>query len=135
VRPPSPTFWGAASAGGGERRRSPAARAGRLRVLAALSAERISTPPDVPTIAESGRPGFEASVWHAFIAQNGTLPALIEKLKAEIHKALAAPDVMERLTGLEAVVSPTPPQELAALIRTEHERYGKIIREANIKLN
>ena len=108
---------------------------GKLKVLAALSAQRVSTMPDVPTIAESGFPGFEANVWHAFIAPKGTPPAIVAKLNAEIHKALADPEVKERLAGLGAEVSPSTPQELATLVRTEHERYGKLIREANIKAN
>lgn len=113
----------------------PHVKAGRLRVLATLSAERVSTLPDAPTIAESGFPGFEASVWHAFIAPSATPPAIVEKLREAIHRALAAPDVKERLAGLGAVVSPGTPQELAELVRTEHERYGKLIREGGIKAN
>ncbi|MCW5591506.1 MAG: tripartite tricarboxylate transporter substrate binding protein [Burkholderiales bacterium] len=113
----------------------PQVKAGKLRVLAALSAQRVSTLPDAPTIAESGFPGFEASVWHAFIAPKGTPPAIVAKLNAEIHKALADPEVKERLAGLGAEVSPTTPQELATLVRSEYERYGKLIREANIKAN
>jgi len=113
----------------------PLVKDGKLRVLAALSAQRVSTLPDAPTIAESGFPGFEASVWHAFIAPKGTPPAIVAKLNAEIHKALADPEVKERLAGLGAEVSPTTPQELATLVRSEYERYGKLIREANIKAN
>jgi tripartite-type tricarboxylate transporter receptor subunit TctC len=113
----------------------PLVKDGKLRVLAALSAQRVSTLPDAPTIAESGFPGFEASVWHAFIAPKGTPPAIVAKLNAAIHKALADPEVKERLANLGAEVSPTTPQELATLVRTEYERYGKLIREANIKVN
>ncbi|HVP07923.1 MAG TPA: tripartite tricarboxylate transporter substrate binding protein [Burkholderiales bacterium] len=113
----------------------PHVKAGRLRVLAALSAERISTLPEAPTIAESGYPGFEASVWHAFIAPRGTPPAAVEKLSAEVRKALASPEVKERLAGLGAEVSPTGPRELGVLVRKETERYGKLIREAGIKAN
>jgi len=108
---------------------------GKLKVLAALSAQRVSTMPDVPTIAESGFPGFEANVWHAFIAPKGTPPAIVAKLNAEIHKALADPEVKERLANLGAEVSPSTPEALAALVRSEHERYGKLIREAKIKAN
>ena len=108
---------------------------GKLKVLAALSAQRVSTMPDVPTIAESGFPGFEANVWHAFIAPKGTPPAIVAKLNAEIHKALADPEVKDRLANLGAEVSPSTPEALAALVRSEHERYGKLIREANIKAN
>jgi len=113
----------------------PHVKAGKLRVLATLSAERVSTLPDTPTIAESGFPGFEASVWHAFIAPRGTPAAVIGKLNAAIHAALADPDVRDRLAKLGAVASPTTPQELAALVRAEHERYGRLIGEANIKAN
>ena len=113
----------------------PLVKDGKLRVLAALSAQRVSTLPDAPTIAESGFPGFEANVWHAFIAPKGTPPVIVAKLNAEIHKALADPEVKERLAGLGAEVSPTTPQELATLVRSEYERYGKLIREANIKAN
>jgi tripartite-type tricarboxylate transporter receptor subunit TctC len=94
----------------------------------------VSTLPDTPTIAESGYPGFEASVWHAFIAPRGTPRATVDKLNAEIRKALAASEVKERLAALGAEVSPSGPTELGALIRAERERYGKLIREAQIKV-
>jgi tripartite-type tricarboxylate transporter receptor subunit TctC len=113
----------------------PHVKAGKLRVLAALSAERVSTLCDTPTIAESGYPGFEASVWHAFIAPRGTPPAVVEKLSAEIRNALAAPEVKERLAPLGAEVSPSGPEQLGAMIRSERDRYGKLIREAKIKAN
>lgn len=113
----------------------PHVKAGRLRVLAALSAERVSTLPDTPTIAESGYAGFEASVWHAFIAPRGTPPAVVEKLSAEIRKALALPEVKDRLAALGAEVSPTGPEQLGAMVRSERERYGKLIREAKIQAN
>lgn len=113
----------------------PHVKAGKLRVIAALSSERVATLPDAPTIAESGFPGFEASVWHAFIAPKGTPAAVVERLRAEVHKALADPEVRDRLVSLGAVVSPSSPQELGALVRLEHERYGKLIREADIKAN
>lgn len=113
----------------------PHVKAGRLRVLAALSAERVATLPDAPTIAESGYPGFEASVWHAFIAPRGTPAATVEQLSAEIRKALASPDVKERLAALGAEVSPSGPEALGAMVRAERERYGRLIREAKIRAN
>jgi tripartite-type tricarboxylate transporter receptor subunit TctC len=111
----------------------PHVKAGRLRVLAALSATRVSTLPDAPTIAESGYPGFEASVWHAFIAPRGTPRAAVDRLNAEIRKALESADVRERLVAVGAEVSPSSPEELGALVRSERARYEKLIREANIK--
>jgi tripartite-type tricarboxylate transporter receptor subunit TctC len=113
----------------------PHVKAGRLRVLAALSSERVTTLPDTPTIAESGYPGFEASVWHAFIAPRGTPGVVIDKLSAEVRKALALPEIKERLAALGAEVSPTGPEPLGTLVRAERERYGRLIREAKIQAN
>lgn len=113
----------------------PHVKAGKLRVLAALSSERVSTLPDAPTIAESGFAGFEASVWHAFIAPRGTPPAVVDTWSAEIHKALALPDVKQRLAALGADVSPAGPQALGTFVRAERERYARLIREANIQAN
>ena len=113
----------------------PHVKAGKLRVLAVMSPERISTMPDVPTIAESGYPGFEASVWHAFIAPRGTPPAVVDRLNAEVRKALAQPDVKERFAGLGAEVAPTSPEQLGAIIRSERERYDRLIRDAKIRVD
>lgn len=113
----------------------PHVKAGKLRVLAALSGKRVATLPDSPTIAESGFPGFEADVWHAFIAPRGTPGAVVDRLHAEIQEALADPEVKDRLAGLGADVSPSSPAELAELVRSEHARYGKLVREADIKAN
>lgn len=113
----------------------PHVKAGKLRVLAALSSQRVTTLPDAPTIAESGFPGFEASVWHAFIAPRGTPPAVVETLSAEIQKALSLPDVKQRLAALGAEVSPAGPEPLGTFVRAERERYGKLIREAKITAN
>lgn len=111
----------------------PHVKAGKLRVLAALSAQRVSTLPDTPTIAESGYAGFEASVWHALIAPKGTPKEIVDRMNAEVRRALAARDVAERLAGLGAEVSPSSPEQLGALVRTERVRYDKLIREADIK--
>ncbi len=112
---------------------SPHATAGRLKVLAALSAQRIPTMPNVPTIAESGYPGFEASVWYGFIAPKGTPPAVVKKLHAEIQKALATDDVKTRMTQVGGVVNPGSIDMFANLLRSERARYTKLIKEANIK--
>lgn len=113
----------------------PHVRAGRLRVLASLSAERVSTLPETPTIAESGFPGFEASVWHAVIAPRGTPAPVIERLNAEVRKALALPEIKERLAALGAEVTTGPSSALATLISSERERYARIIRAAKIGMN
>ncbi len=111
----------------------PHVKAGKLKVLAVMSANRASTLPDTPTIAESGYPGFEASVWYAFIAPKATPAAVIDKLNAEVRKALATAEVRGRLSAVGGEVSPSSPAELGALVRSERTRYEKLVKEANIK--
>ena len=91
-------------------------RSGRLRPLAVSSAQRIPTLPDVPTVAESGYPGFEADQWYGVVAPAGTPAALVAQLNAEINKALALPDVKQRLAALGAEVSPAGPEALVGAL-------------------
>jgi hypothetical protein len=88
----------------------PHVKAGKLKVLAVMSADRASTMPDTPTIAESGYPGFEASVWYAFIAPKATPAAVVDKLNAEVRKALATAEVRQRLKRGRRRVSPRAPR-------------------------
>ena len=74
-------------------------KSGKLRVLAVLNERRSTIFPDLPTIAESGFPGLEASVWYGVVGPAGLLPAVVARVHAEVQKALAAPEVRERLTG------------------------------------
>lgn len=111
----------------------PHVRSGKLKVLAALSARRTAIFPDTPTIAESGYPGFEASVWYGFVAPAGTPQPIVEKLHAEVQKALATPEVRTRMTAVGGEVAPGPTAQFAALIRSERQRYEKLVRETGIK--
>ena len=111
----------------------PHVKAGKLRVLASMSAKRPSFLPDTPTIAESGYPGFEASVWYGVIAPKGTPADVVAKLTAAVQKALASSEVQGRLSAVGGEVTYGNPQELAALIHSERVRYEKLIREANIR--
>lgn len=111
----------------------PHVKSGKLRVLAVMSPNRSSMLPDTPTIAESGYPGFEASVWYGIIAPASTPKAIIARLHAEIQKALAAPDVIERMASVGGEVTPGTTEQFAALINSERIRYEKLIREAKLK--
>lgn len=111
----------------------PHAKAGKLKVLAALSAQRTAIFPDTPTIAESGYPGFEASVWYGLVAPAATPKAVIEKLHDAVQKALLTPEVKERMTGVGGEVIPGNAQALGQLIHNERVRYEKIVKEAHIK--
>jgi tripartite-type tricarboxylate transporter receptor subunit TctC len=111
----------------------PFIQAGKLRALASTGAARSPVLPDVPTVAESGFPGFEASNWYAFVAPGKTPPEILDRLNAELVKVLRAPDIREQLLqhGLEP--HPGTREELAAYIRKETETWGKVIRAANIQ--
>ena len=111
----------------------PHVRAGKLRVLAVLSDKRSPIFPDAPTIAESGFPGFEASVWYAVVGPAGMPPAVVTRLHQEVHRALAAPEVRERLASAGGDVVPGSTAMLADMLRREQQRYEKLIREAQIK--
>jgi tripartite-type tricarboxylate transporter receptor subunit TctC len=109
------------------------AKAGKLKVLAVMSPGRSPVFPEVPTIAESGYPGFEASVWYGFLAPVATPKPIIERLHAEIQKALASPEVRERIAAVGGEVTPGSTADFAAMIKSERARYDKLVREAKIK--
>lgn len=111
----------------------PHARSGKLKVLAALSPNRTPVFPDVPTIAESGFPGFEASVWYGLVAPAATPKPIVAQLHAAVQKALQTKEVRERMTAVGGEVLPGTAEQFGALIRSERQRYDKLVREANIK--
>ena len=111
----------------------PHVKAGKLRVLATMSAKRLALLPDAPTIAESGYPGFEASVWYGVIAPAKTPPEVIAKLASAVQAALGAGEVQQRLTAVGGEVTYGTPQQFGALIHSERLRYEKVVREGNIK--
>ena len=111
----------------------PHVKAGKLRVLASMSATRPSFLPDTPTIAESGYPGFEASVWYGVIAPKATPADVVAKLAAAVQRALASSEVQGRLSAVGGEVTYGDPQQFGALIHAERMRYDKLIREANIR--
>ena len=111
----------------------PHVKAGKLRVLAVLSEKRSPIFPDAPAIAESGFPGFEASVWYGVVGPAGMPPAVVARLHQEVQRALAAPEVRERLASAGGDVMPGAAAMFADLLRREQQRYEKLIRQANIK--
>ena len=111
----------------------PHVKGGRLKVLATGSAKRLALLPDVPTIAESGVPGYESNSWYGFVAPARLPRAVLDKLNAEIVHALREPDVIEKLTTAGVIVVASTPQEFAAFIKTEMEKAARVIKAANIK--
>ena len=108
-------------------------RAGRLRALGVTTARRSTVLPDLPTIAESGVPGYENSTWHGWLAPAGTPPAILNRLNAELVKSTRAPDVVERLApdGGEPVGS--TPEQFARYIIADMARWSKLVKETGIR--
>ncbi|MEY4295025.1 MAG: hypothetical protein RLY82_713, partial [Pseudomonadota bacterium] len=112
---------------------APHVKSGKLKVLAVLSANRSAVFPDVPTLAESGFAGFEASVWYGFVAPAVTPMPIVNMLHAEVQKALQSKAVTDRMTAVGGEVLPASRETFVALIKSERIRYEKLIREAGIK--
>jgi tripartite-type tricarboxylate transporter receptor subunit TctC len=108
-------------------------KSGSLRALAVTTATRTEALPDVPTLSEF-IPGFEASQWVGLVAPKDTPSAIIEKLNTEINAALADPRIKARFADLGGMVLPGSPAEFGKLIRDETEKWAKVIRAANIKV-
>jgi len=113
----------------------PHMKSGKLRALAVTTAKRSAVAPDVPTLAESGLPGYELSSWQAVFAPAGTPKPIVDRLYAEIDKILKMPDVQRRLTDLGLDLSGMPPAELGALVRSDVPRLGKIVKDSGATAN
>src|SRR6516164_2309868 len=107
-------------------------KAGTLRALAVTSATRSETLPGIPTMGEF-LPGFEASAWYGVGAPKNTPPQIIDKLNKEINAGLADPKLKARLADLGGTVLPGSPADFGKHIAEETEKWGKVIRAANIK--
>jgi len=113
----------------------PLIKAGRLRPLAIATSTRAPVLPDLPTVAEAGVPGYETTLWYGIMAKAGTPPAIVSKLNALVRKAQESPAVKARLDNVGAEPFRVTPQELSEQIRREGEKWGRVIKAANIKLN
>jgi tripartite-type tricarboxylate transporter receptor subunit TctC len=112
----------------------PHIKAGKLRALGVTGAKRLAALPEVPTIAEAGFPGYEASSWYGILAPAGTPREIVMKLNAELRKALERPEVRKSLLAEGAEPVGGSPEQFAEYIRAEKERLGKVIRDAKIRL-
>jgi tripartite-type tricarboxylate transporter receptor subunit TctC len=112
----------------------PHVKTGKLRALAVTGAKRSPAVPDVPTIAESGFPGFEATAWYGMLAAARTPKPIVARLHAETVKALALPDVRQRLEGVGFEIVGSTPDEFAAYIRSEIAKWAKVVAASGIKV-
>ena len=113
----------------------PHIQAGKLRALAVTPARRTAILPDVPTVAEAGVPGYEASVWFGVFAPAGTPQPVIARLHAEILKALNTADLRARMVAMGTDISGMGPAEFQAFVRKEVPKWADVVRKANVKIN
>jgi tripartite-type tricarboxylate transporter receptor subunit TctC len=113
----------------------PIVKGGRVRGLAVTTAQRSPSAPELPTIAESGLPGFEVSAWDGILAPAGTPAPVIERLNAAIREALADPQVRDTLVAAGAQPIPSSPAEFARHIAESSERWGRVVRQSGAKVD
>ena len=111
----------------------PHVRSGKLKVLATGSKSRLNSWPDVPTLSESGLPGYDAYSWGALLAPAGTPKDIVVKLQAEVSRILALPDIKQKLEAQGANAEGGSSEQLATLIQTEIVKWSKVIKDGNIK--
>jgi len=110
-------------------------KSGKVKVLAVMTPKRSAELPDVPTLAEAGYPGVEMSTWYGMYTTAGTPKPIIERLHAELARIVKLPDVQARLAALGGEIAALTTDQFAAFARAEHERAGKLIRDAKVKVD
>jgi tripartite-type tricarboxylate transporter receptor subunit TctC len=113
----------------------PHMKSGKLRALAVTSAKRQAVLPEVPTVAEAGLPGYEFSTWHALLAPKGTPPAVVALLSQKLRQTLATPEQAKLFEQMGLNIVASTPEELAAHLKSELDRWGRLVRERRIQLN
>ena len=113
----------------------PHIRSGKLRALAVTTLARSATLPDVPTMAESGFPGFEVNVWNGLIAPAGTPRDIVTRMQAEVVKALALPDVKQRFAAIGFETVGSTPAEFGAYVEKELAKWRKVVQDAGMSAN
>lgn len=111
----------------------PQARAGKIKALAITGLTRSPLAPELPTVAESGLPGFEGITWFGFVAPAATPPAVLGRLSAELSRALASPEIREKIAAQGAETGSGNPEDLARLMREDGAKWGQVIRNAGVK--
>jgi tripartite-type tricarboxylate transporter receptor subunit TctC len=110
----------------------PLVRGGKIKPLAVSGKQRSSAMPNVPTMAEAGYPQLDSGAWMGLLAPAGTPAAVIGRLNAEVAKVLKDPELIKRLADQAVELSSSTPEQFGALVRSEHDKWGKVIRDAKL---
>jgi tripartite-type tricarboxylate transporter receptor subunit TctC len=113
----------------------PQVRSNNLRALAVTGSKRLSLLPDVPTIAESGYPGFETRTWYGLFGPAGMPADIVHKLHADLEKALQIPDIANNLIAQGWDITASPPELFSVVLQAEFDRWSAVVKRANIKAN
>jgi tripartite-type tricarboxylate transporter receptor subunit TctC len=113
----------------------PHVKTGKLRALGTSSLQRLVAAPEIPTIAEAGLPGYEATLWYGIVLPAKSAPALIARLNTEFVRAVQQPDVRERMNSEGVLIIGSTPEQFAEHLRRESAKWGRVIRDAQIKLD
>ena len=111
----------------------PHVKNGKLKALAITGSKRSAAAPDLPTVAESGMPGYQVYEWNAIFAPAGTPPAIVNRLQAEIAKVVKIPEVRDRMLALGGEIVASSPTDLGAWVREQSASWAKVVRASNIK--
>ena len=114
---------------------TPHVKGGRVIAIAQTRPQRSKAYPEVPTVAESGFPGFDATTWYGLVAPKGLPPALARRMNEDINTALAMPDVAERLKTAGAEDAGGTPERFAEFMRAERAKYSALVKDANIRID
>jgi tripartite-type tricarboxylate transporter receptor subunit TctC len=113
----------------------PHVKAGRLRALAVSTAQRWPDLPDVPTVAEAGVPGYEATLWLCVLAPAKTPPEIVKRLAVEIEKALKDSEMVNNLRSAGIAPAYMGPEQFGPFLRAEHEKWGKVVKQTGATIN
>ncbi|HET6265687.1 MAG TPA: tripartite tricarboxylate transporter substrate binding protein [Usitatibacter sp.] len=113
----------------------PFVKDGKLKALAISSAKRFNAVPDIPTVAESGMPGFETGSWQGIVAPAATPPEIVRKYHTTVSAILATPEMKDRLDKAGAEVRPMSPEQFGGFIRAERDRWAKVVKESGAKFD
>jgi tripartite-type tricarboxylate transporter receptor subunit TctC len=113
----------------------PHVKSGKLRALAVTSPKRVAAAPDLPTVSEAGVPGYDAVLWYALLAPKGLSKEIVSLWNTEVNRIIQTQEIRERFAAGGLEPSPSTPEESAAMLKREVERWAKVVKQANIKID